>query len=88
MQAMIWIIFFSFNYIYFNKKSTVLAAVWTVSDAILAVSSFALACRSDKKTAWLYAPLMAWTVFASTLAGYQALANDDQLLKTKALINN
>lgn len=85
-QALIWIIFFSFNYIYFNKRSSVLAAAWTVSDAILAVSSFAIACKSDKKTAYLYIPLLVWTVFASTLAGYQALFNPDPLLKTRALI--
>jgi translocator protein len=85
-QALIWIIFFSFNYLYFNKKSTVLAAAWTIGDAILAVSSFATACKSDKKTAYLYVPLMIWTAFASTLAAYQALYNRDALLKTKALL--
>ncbi|MFT3679592.1 MAG: TspO/MBR family protein [Ferruginibacter sp.] len=85
-QVLIWIIFFSFNYIYFNKKSPVLAAAWTIGDAVLAISSFAAVCKKDKITASLYIPLMLWTAFASTLAGYQALNNPDPLLKTKALI--
>jgi len=86
MQAFIWVVFFSFGYIYFNKKSPLLAAVWTVTDAALATSSFITAYKADKKTANHYVPLLAWTGFASTLAGYQALTNDDPVLHTKALI--
>ncbi len=87
MQGVIWIVFFSFNYLYFNKKSVVLAAVWTMADALLAGTSFAAAFKSDKKTALHYLPLLAWTGFASTLADYQALKNPDPLLGTKALLN-
>src|SRR6478735_63954 len=39
LQSVIWMIFFSYGYIYFNKKSTVLAALWTIGDAALATSS-------------------------------------------------
>lgn len=85
MQGAIWVIFFSFGYVYFNKKSTVLAALWTVSDAALAAASFITLLKADKKAAYEYAPLLAWTSFASTIAVYQALYNDDQLLNTKAL---
>ena len=86
MQGMIWAIFFSFNYVYFRKKSTIMAAVWTVADAALAIGSLWLA-RKDKKTAGTYAPLTAWTGFASTIAIYQALKNKDQALGVKALLN-
>lgn len=86
LQGAIWLVFFSFGYIYFNKKSPVLAAAWTFSDAALAFASFAAAAKTDKKLAMYYLPLLAWTGFASTLAGYQALTNDDPVVNTKALI--
>jgi translocator protein len=87
LQAAIWAVYFSFGYIYFNKQSSVLAAVWTKANAGLALSSFLLAWRSDKKLASCYLPLLGWTSFASTLAGYQALNNPDPVLHTKALLN-
>jgi benzodiazapine receptor len=86
-QAMIWVLFFSFGYVYFNKKSTVLTAVWTFADAALAITSFLTALKSDKKTAYNYIPLIAWTSFASTVAGYQALKNPDVALGTRAILN-
>ncbi|TKK66984.1 tryptophan-rich sensory protein [Ilyomonas limi] len=79
-QAIIWIIFFSFNYIYFNRKSTVLAALWTITDAALATSSFIISRKSNKSFSLLYLPLLGWTSFASTIAIYQALKNNDPVL--------
>jgi benzodiazapine receptor len=79
-QAIIWIIFFSYGYIYFNKKSTVLAALWTIGDTAMAASSFALSRKEDKNLSLLYLPLLGWTSFASTIAIYQALKNYDPLL--------
>lgn len=84
-QAIIWVIFFSFGYVYFNRKSPLLAAAWTIGDAALAASSFITLYKVDKPTAWQYSPLLVWTAFASTLAGYQALTNDDDVLHVKAL---
>ena len=86
LQGFIWFIFFTYGYLYFNKRSTLLAAVWTMSDAVLATASFIIALKHDKKLAYLYLPLITWTGFASTLADYQALKNPDVLLQTKALI--
>ena len=80
LQSIIWFIFFSYGYIYFNKRSTVLAALWTIGDAALAWSSFTISKREDKALANLYAPLLGWTSFASTIAVYQALKNDDPVL--------
>lgn len=85
LQAGIWFIFFSFNYVYFNKKSPVLAAIWTMSDNVLAIASLLLCMRHDKKTALNYIPLVLWTSFASTLADYQAIKNPDPVLHTKAI---
>ncbi|MEO5893931.1 MAG: TspO/MBR family protein [Ferruginibacter sp.] len=87
LQAGIWVVFFSFGYVYFNRKSPVLAAGWTMTDAGLAVASFTLAFKTDKKLAYHYLPLSAWTVFASTIAGYQLLKNPDPVFGTKALLN-
>ena len=81
MQIAIWVIFFSFGYIYFQKKSTILAAVWTVSDAVLSLCSILLLNKTDRKTALLYAPLTVWTTFASSIAIYQALYNPDEALQ-------
>lgn len=86
IQAFIWAIFFSFNYVYFNRKSSVLAAVWTMTDAALAWLGFATAMHLDKKLAYGYLPLAAWTTYASTVADYQALKNPDPVLETKALL--
>lgn len=86
LQAGIWAIFFSFNFIYFRKRSTVLAAAWTQTDAVLALASFLVANRQDKKLARNFLPLVGWTWFASTVAHYQALKNPDKLLGTKALL--
>lgn len=86
IQAFIWAIFFSFNYVYFHKKSSVLAAVWTMADAILAWLGFSFAIKTDKRIAYGYLPLALWTTYASTVADYQALENPDPLLGTKALL--
>ena len=87
MQGAIWLVFISFNYIYFNKKSPILGAAWTIADALLATGSFKTAMQQDKKIAYNYLPLVAWTSFASSLAVYQALRNPDPLLKTGPLIH-
>lgn len=87
LQAMIWLIFFSFGYVYFNKKSPVLAATWTIADASFAIASFALIYKSDKKLSYYYLPLIVWTGFASTIAAYQATHNADPVIKTKAILN-
>jgi len=86
IQALIWLIFFSFNYVYFRKKSTIGAAILTMSDAVFAVASLVIANNIDKKVSFTYLPLTIWTLFASTLAGYQAVHNPDEALDTPALL--
>ena len=86
LQVFIWIIFFSFNYIYFKRKSTLLAALWSMTDTALAAASFTIALRRNKQLAWRYLPLLAWTGYASSLAGYQALENKDEWLNVPPLL--
>lgn len=85
LQVPIWVIFFSFGYVYAKKKSPVLATAWTATDAALAAASFGVAVNEDKKLASHFLPLLGWTSFASSLAIFQAKHNDDPFLKTKAL---
>ena len=87
LQAGIWAVFFSFNFVYFRKKSPLLAAIWTMSDNIMAIASMLISARADKKLSLNYLPLVLWTSFASTLADYQAVKNPDPVFDTKALID-
>lgn len=80
LQGLIWSVYFSFGYVYFNKKSPVLGAFWTVADFCFAVTSYMLSKKTDTKLAGNYLPLVAWTGFASTVAVYQALKNPDPVL--------
>jgi tryptophan-rich sensory protein len=85
LQALIWIVFFSFGYVYFNRKSPLLAAIWTISDAGFAAASFVIAQKANRKLSYYYLPLLAWTMFASTVAVYQAVENPDPVFETPAL---
>lgn len=86
LQACIWLIFFSFGYVYFNKRSSLLAAIWTVSDAALAATSFIIANKDDKQLSYTYLPLLTWTAYASSVAVYQALKNPDPLLNIQPVL--
>jgi translocator protein len=86
LQLPIWVIFFSFGYIFARKKSPILVATWTLSDAVLAGLSFVTAYKQNKKLAYNFLPLLSWTSFASSVAAYQALKNDDKLIGTRAIL--
>lgn len=85
LQAGIWLVFCTFGYVYFRKGSPLLAAVWTQTDAVLALTSLLIARKKGRGFAAHYAPLLLWTAFASTVAWYQAAYNDDRVLGTPAL---
>lgn len=85
LQIPIWFIFFSFGYVYARKRSPVLAAGWTVADALLAAASFVISRKHDPKTSHYFLPLLGWTTYASSLAVYQAVKNDDPVLQTEAI---
>ena len=86
LQALIWADFLTFGYVYFKKGSPILAEAWTQTDALLALVSFFIALKSDKKLSYAYVPLLIWTWFASSLSAYQALYNADPVFGTKALL--
>lgn len=86
LQGVHWLIFATFGWVYFRKRSPWLAALWTQGDALVALRSYQLARKGDKQLARAYLPLNFWTWFASTLSWYQALYNPDPLLDTPALL--
>jgi benzodiazapine receptor len=87
MQLFIWSIFYSFDYVYFKKRSPILAALWTKTDSVLALVSLAKAWKLDREIAYCYLPLSVWTVYAGTVADYQLLNNADPVFNTRPLLN-
>lgn len=77
LQCLIWLVFFTFGYVYFNKKNTRLAAIWTIADALFAAGSLLIALKRNRNLALNYVPLLVWTGYASTVAVYQDLHHTD-----------
>ena len=73
-------VYVSFSYVYFRKRSPMLAAVWTVADAVLTATAIPLLARHDRTAAAALAPQAAWLSLAAPVAVYQAAANPDPLL--------
>lgn len=86
LQTFIWVVFFTFGYFYFRKRSSIMGGALTLADTFLAIASFMIARKDNKSIARNYLPLVVWTLFASTLAIPQALWNKDELFKTPALL--
>lgn len=86
LQVFIWFIFYTFDFIYSNKKSPIFATIWMKSDSVLSLTSFFLSGRLDRNLAYCYVPLVLWSVYAGTVADYQALYNLDPVFKTKPLL--
>ena len=77
LQAFQWWIFITFGYVYFRRHNLILCAIWTQCSALVAAVSFVKARRKGRVAATHYVPLLAWAWYASTVAWYQALQNDD-----------
>lgn len=73
-------VFVTFSFVYFRKKSPVLAAVWTVADAAVTVAALPILARHDRTAAAALAPQAAWLALATPTGIYQALANPDPFL--------
>ncbi len=70
-------IFVSFSYVYFRRRSPVLAAAWTVADAAVTAAALPLLARHDRTAALALAPQAAWLSLATPVGVYQAVANPD-----------
>lgn len=84
LQAASWFVFVTFGYVYFRKKSPILAFVWTAADWALTVASVVLSLKNDRKITLSLGTLLAWLTLATPTAAYQAASNPDELFGTPA----
>ena len=80
LQGASWFLFSTFAWVYFKKRSPILAFVWTTSMWLLTIASVVLSLRNDRKITLSLATLLAWLTLATPVAAYQAARNPDQLL--------
>jgi tryptophan-rich sensory protein len=80
LQGASWFLFSTFAWVYFKKKSPILAFVWTAAMWLLTIASVLLSLKNDRKITLSLATLLAWLTLATPVAAYQAARNPDQLL--------
>lgn len=84
LQGASWAIYSSFSYVYFNKRSPILACTWTSGMYLLTIISILLTSKIDRKIALSLATLFVWLSLATPVAAYQMIYNPDPLLDTPA----
>ena len=80
LQGASWLVFSTFGWVYFKKKSPILAFVWTTIHWLLTIASVLLSLENDRKIAASLGTLLAWLTLATPVAAYQAARNPDELL--------
>ena len=73
-------LYVTFSYVYFRKKSPLLAAVWTCSTAAATAAQLAVVARADRKAAIGLMPQAAWLSLATPVAVYQAMHNPGPII--------
>jgi tryptophan-rich sensory protein len=84
LQGASWALYSTFAYVYFRKKSPILAFVWTAGMYALTIPSAILSWRIDRKIAWSFLTLLLWLSLATPVALYQMLHNPDPFFGTDA----
>ena len=79
LQGASWLIYSTFSYVYFNKRSPILAFTWTGGMYILTICSMLLASKIDRKIVLSLVTLFLWLSLATPVAAYQMIYNDDPL---------
>lgn len=79
-------VYVSFSYVYFRRRSPVLAAVWTTADAVTTALLTRDLAQQDGVAAAAMTPQLAWLSLATPVAVWQAAINPDPLLGTPALV--
>lgn len=74
-------IYVSFSYVYFRKRSPLLAAVWTCADAAVTAGELFVAARADRITTLGLVPQAAWLTLATPVAVYQARHNPGPVIR-------
>lgn len=75
-------LYVTFPYVYFRKKSPVLAAVWTCATAGVIAAQGSLLARSDRRAALGLLPEAAWLALATPAAIYQAARNPGPVIRS------
>ncbi len=70
-------IYATFSRVYFDERSPVLAAIWTVSDLAVCHLAFYRALGVSGEVAAGFVPVNLWLTLAAPLSLYQAAANGD-----------
>ena len=84
LQAASWALFSTFSFVYFRKRSPILAAVWTVADWVLTALTVGIAAKHRQgDIVKSQATKFAWLSLAVPVSGYQALHNPDPLFGTQ-----
>jgi benzodiazapine receptor len=84
LQGASWALFSTFSYVYFRKRSPILAFVWTATFYVLTVISAILSWRVDRKISLSFVTLLLWLSLATLVAAYQMTHNPDPLFRTSA----
>lgn len=80
LQGASWVLFSSFGFVYFRKRSPILAAAWTVADWVLTTATVAIAAKNRQGAlVSSQATKLAWLTLAVPVATYQATHNPDPL---------
>lgn len=86
LQALSWIGFISFSWVYFALHSPILGLAVTVGMWVINFISVILGLKIDKRASFALIPLMVWLTLASAVAGYQALHTPDELFGLRPLV--
>ncbi len=84
LQGASWALYSTFAYVYFRKRSPILAFVWTAGMYALTIPSAILSWRLDRKIAWSFLTLLLWLSLATPVALFQMLHNPDPFFGTDA----
>ncbi|GIW07716.1 MAG: hypothetical protein KatS3mg060_2521 [Dehalococcoidia bacterium] len=79
LEALSWLTYATFGWVYFVLKSPVLAFVWTAGMYLITIVQVALAAR-DRRVLLSRLPVLAWLTLATPVAWYQLTHNRDPLL--------
>jgi len=84
LQAASWGLYSTFSFVYFRKRSPILAAVWTAADWVLTTATVALAAKHRQRDiVGSQLTKLAWLTLAVPVATYQARHNPDPLFATE-----
>jgi hypothetical protein len=80
LQGASWLLFATFNHVYFRKRSPILGFAWTATDWLLTLASVALSLNDRRgDVALSLATKLTWLTLATPVTAHQAAKNPDPL---------